>query len=85
MHQHYKAVFIGDIYNRNILTELTLSLVFAQGLSNYLSAPFFIQDALSVVRALFIHSHSKKSPITIQLGHLFSQLGRTPLPGGMEM
>ena len=59
MHQHYKAVFIEDIYNMNLLAELTLSLLFALGLSNYLSASFLIQDVLSVVRSSFIHRHSK--------------------------
>lgn len=61
MHQHYKVVFTADIYNMNILSELTVSLLFALQLSNYLSATSFMQDVLSVVRASFIHTSLKIS------------------------
>lgn len=59
MRQHYRVVFTKDIYNMSILTELTVSLLFALCLSNYLSASSFIQDVLSVVKAFFFHSYMK--------------------------
>lgn len=73
MHQHYKVVFKEDIYNMKILTELTVSLLFALRLSNYLSVTSFMHDVLSVVRA---HHHwaPRKFRIRIQPGHLFFRL-----------
>lgn len=61
MRQHYKVVFADDIYNTKILAELTVSLLFALRLSNYLSAAAFIRDVLSVVRASFMHGSLKIS------------------------
>lgn len=49
------------IYNTNVLTELTKSLLFARCMSNLLSAPFFTRDALSDARPSLIHSYPKIS------------------------
>lgn len=70
----------------NILTELTVSLLFAQGLSNYLSVSFFIQNVLSVVRSSFIHSHSKNLKLESSCDtYSLCSAGAFSLPSGMEM
>lgn len=83
MHQHYKVVFKEDIYNMKILTELTVSLLFALRLSNYLSVTSFMHDVLSVVRA-----HEPLENFELESSRdtcSFGSAGQSFLPSGMEI
>lgn len=68
MHQHYKAVFVQDIHNMNIFTELTLSPLFALLVKLPFCVILYSRCALSCEDIL--HPQPlEKSQIRIQQGH----------------
>lgn len=85
MHQHYKVVFREDIYNMNILTELTVSLLFALCMSNYLSPSSFIQGVLCCEDIL--HPQPLENLKLESSGDTYSRgsAGPSSLPSSMEM
>lgn len=85
MHQHYKVVFREDIYNMNILTEPTVSLLFALCSSNYLSLSSFIQGVLCCEDIRHPQPLENLKLESIRGTYSLSSAGPSFLPSSMEM